>query len=56
MTSTGYYMSKDKNKLEIHFRDRLTGQAQYIKKNTWFIVKFNLNMSKQYCAIWQGNK
>lgn len=24
VTSTGYYMPEDKNKLEIHFRERLT--------------------------------
>lgn len=26
------------------------------KKKTWFLVKFNLNMSKQYYAVWQENK
>lgn len=26
------------------------------KKKTWFLVNFNLNMSKQYYAVWQENK
>ena len=59
VTSTDFYMPKDKNKLEIHFRERLTGQVQYIKYiyiSPWFIIKFNLNMIKQYYANWQENK